>query len=229
MPNHPLRRSKRIAAKAKKEEKVDDGDETKHGIKQSDIATSSASRRRSSRSRSRSRSQKTKRRCSLQCLDENVPPTRQSPRRAKSQQKTTTKKKRCKASLKSKKTTETTSHDSAYDGTLQSAVKSNQDTTLVATVTPNAVVVKSKDVKFNLGRNSIAQYVKDDPPNIVEHLTDEVVAVSEELFPVVDSDDQDDETTRRNEEILAEWETNFDDLDTCQVSRRAVRRVSMSS
>jgi len=224
MPNQTLRRSKRIAAKATKKEEVDDGNKTKHIVKQSDIATSSSSRRRSSRSRSRSRSQKTKRRCSLQSLEENTLPTRQSPRRAKSQQKTTTKKKRGKASLKCKKTT-ATSH--AFDETtskMTPAAKSNQSTSV--SVTPNVVVVKSsKGVQFNLDRNSIAQFTKDDPPNIVEHLTDEV-AVSEELFL---AGDDDDETTRQNEELLAEWETNFDDLDTRQVSRRTIRRVSMSS
>ena len=225
MPNQPLRRSKRIAAKAMKDkEVVTDGNKIKHVVKESNTATSS-SRRRSSRLRSRSRS-RTKRRCSLQCLEENIKPTRQSPRRAKSQQKTTTKEKRGKAPQKSKRTTAISHVDSTSDETpsiLQSATKSTS-----VSVTPNTVVVRSKvGVKFNLGRNSIVQFIKDDPPNIVEHLTDEIVAVSEELLPM--DDDDDDETTRRNEELLAEWETNFDDLDTRQVSRRTIRRVSMSS
>jgi len=220
MPNQPLRRSTRIAAKAaKKEEEVDDGDKS---VKQYNTTTSSSSWR-SSRSRSRTRS-RTKRRCSLQSLEEKTTlPTRQSPRRAKSQQKTTTKKKTCKkAPLKSKKTTATSHVDSTSDeasSTMTPAAESDKYTSM-ATV---------KGVKFNLGRNSFAQFIKDDPPNIVEHLVDEIVAISEELFPVDDSDDQDDETTRWNEELLAEWETNFDDLDTRQVSRRTIRRVSMSS
>ena len=224
MPNQPLRRSQRIAAMAKKEEEAED--RTKHVVTQSDTATYSSSRCRSSRSRSRSRS-RTKRRCSLQSLeDKTTLPTRQSPRRAKSQQKTT-KKKRGKGTLKSKKTNATSHVDSTSDetsSTMAPAVKSSQGKSTTE-VTPIAAVVKSKGVKFNLDRNSIAQYIKENPPNIVEHLTDEVVSVSEDLFP---TDDDDDETTRRNEELLAEWETNFDDLDTCQISRRTARRVSMS-
>ena len=221
MPNQPLRRSQRIAAKAaKKEEEVDDGNTATSNNKKQPNTTTSSSRRRSSRLRSRSRSRT--RRCSLQSLEENTLSSRQSPRRVKSQQKAN-KKKTYKSSAKAKKSTAAASHvESTFDettSTMTPAVKSNKYTSM-ATVTPNTAVVKSKGVKFNLGRNIIAQYIKENPPNIVEYLTDEVVAVSEELFPV----DDDDETTRRNEELLAEC-----DLDTCQVSRRAVRRVSMST
>ena len=231
MPNQPLRRSQRIAAKAakKEEEVVVDGNTAKSSNKkQSDIKSTSSSRR-SSRLRSRSRSH-TRRRCSLQSLEDKTIPTRQSPRRAKSQQKTTAKKKTCKKSPQKSKKTNATSHvESTFDettSTMTPAVKPNQG---IPTVTPNTVVVKPKGVKFNLGRNSFAQYYKENPPNIVEYLTDEVVAVSEKLMPVDDDDGDDDEATRRNEELLAEWGTNFDDLDICQVSRRTIRRVSMSS
>ena len=78
-----------------------------------------------------------------------------------------------------------------------------------------------------MGRNSFAQYNKENPPNVVEHLTEEVT-IGEELFPMDDDgkDDEDlDATTRRNVELLEEWEANFEDLDE-HVSRRA-RRISI--
>ena len=220
MPNQPLRRSQRIAAKAaKKEDVVTDGNTAKYNNKKQTNTTTSTSRR-GSRSRSRSRA---KRRCSLQSLEEKTTlPTRQSPRRAKSHEKTPPRRREVDGKRVVPHHDDSSSHETP--SIVQSATKSNKYTS-TATVTP--IVVESKGVKFNLGRNSIAQYIKDDPPNIVEHLTDEVVPVSEELLSTDEEDD--DETTRRNEELLAEWETNFDELDTCQVSRRAIRRVSMSS
>lgn len=59
-------------------------------------------------------------------------------------------------------------------------------------------VADKKGVQFNLGRNSFAQYNKENPPNVVQYLNDEV---------------EYDEETRTNEAILAEWEDNFADLD----------------
>jgi len=62
-----------------------------------------------------------------------------------------------------------------------------------------------------LKRNSFAQYIKDNPPN-VEHFTDEVTG--EELFLMhEDGNDEDDATTRQNVDMLEEWEVNFEDLD----------------
>ena len=142
MPNQPLRRSQRIAAKAtKKEDVVTDGNTAKYNNKKQTNTTTSTSRR-GSRSRSRSRA---KRRCSLQSLEEKTTlPTRQSPRRAKSHEKTTTKKKRGEPSTKAKKRVVPHHDDSSSHETpsiVQSATKSNKYTSM-ATVTP--IVVESK-------------------------------------------------------------------------------------
>jgi len=87
-------------------------------------------------------------------------------------------------------------------------------------VTPDinaSMKVKRFSVKFDLGRNSIAEYNKENPPNVVECLTSEVE--DDESC----TDGEKDDTTRRNEEILAEWETNFEDLG--RASRRRSRRI----
>lgn len=84
-------------------------------------------------------------------------------------------------------------------------------------VTPKTTEVKrSNGVRFNLGRNSIAEFNKENPPNEVERLTNEVEREDQVHLiaqsTIDDDDDGDDETTRRNEEILAEWEPSFEDL-----------------
>ena len=79
-------------------------------------------------------------------------------------------------------------------------------------VTPKTTEVKrSNGVRFNLGRNSIAEFNKENPPNEVERLTNNEVEREDQVHLIAqstidDDDDGDDETTRRNEEILAEWE-----------------------
>ena len=87
-----------------------------------------------------------------------------------------------------------------------------------AVVTPKTTEVKrSNGVRFNLGRNSIAEFNKENPPNEVERLTNNEVEREDQVHLIAqstidDDDDGDDETTRRNEEILAEWEPSFEEL-----------------
>jgi hypothetical protein len=70
---------------------------------------------------------------------------------------------------------------------------------------PPAVGFKrAATVKFDLGRNSIAEYDKENPPNIVEHLPSDSPNIVEHLPGEID------DVTLRNEEILAEWDEHFD-------------------
>ena len=80
------------------------------------------------------------------------------------------------------------------------------------TAKPNHPPVKSKARGITSGRNSVAEFDKENPPNLVEHLTyDE----AQELFPhhEVTPSATDKEQTRKNKDILAEWDKNFEDLD----------------
>ena len=234
-----VRRSKRIAAKAKAEAnsiKSNESESNKTAAAKSKASSlsKSATPRRSSRSKSC---------CSLQSLEQTPP--RHAARRAKAQKKTN---KACKALPKAGKKGNvspshagvTTANTMPTSSTAQPSrirrvtaspstkFKSTSSSTVTQVVTPGtSTKTKSfKGVQFNLGRNSFAQYNKENPPNVVEHLTEEVT-IGEELFPMDDDgkDDEDDATTRRNVELLEEWEANFEDLDE-HVSRRA-RRISM--
>jgi hypothetical protein len=74
-----------------------------------------------------------------------------------------------------------------------------------ADTSPHTVGFKrAATVKFDLGRNSIAEYVKENPPNIVEHLPSDSPNIVEHLPGEID------DVTLRNEEILAEWDEHFD-------------------
>ncbi|KAL7555147.1 hypothetical protein ACHAWF_018751 [Thalassiosira exigua] len=79
--------------------------------------------------------------------------------------------------------------------------------------------VKSRGVKFDLGQNSFAEYEKENPPSAVKHLPREV-----DLTSTLVADDE----TRRNEEILAEWDDSFDEYSDSDEQRgRRTRRTTM--
>ena len=225
-----VRRSKRIAAKAKAEASKSNENESNQTAAAKSKASSyskSTTPRRSSRSKSC---------CSLQSLEQASP--RQTARRTKAQKKITKSKAGKKRNVSPSHAGVTTANTMPTSTAQPSRIrrvtaspstksKSTSSSTVTQVTPGTSTKTKSlKGVQFNLGRNSFAQYNKENPPNVVEHLTEEVTK-GEELFPMDDDgkDDVDDTTTRRNVELLEEWEANFEDLDE-HVSRRA-RRISM--
>lgn len=73
---------------------------------------------------------------------------------------------------------------------------------------PGTTDAKAKRVSFDSGRNSFAEYSKGDPPNIVKRLSHSL----SEVHRINDSATEDDETTRKNVGILAEWDGIFEYL-----------------
>ncbi len=215
------RRSPRLAALKKAGADAKTSDE--HQAKK-DTATKSKAKPSRRRSRSPSKS------CSLQSLNQ---APRQS-RRIKAQKK---EKAICKApkkskagSKKSKDTTRPPLSPITKCTNIQRVAKSPavKPKRNVSAVTPQHAPKSKGVVKFNLNRNSIAEYKKENPPNIVEHLISEV----DDDEPFQDEGVIDDDETKINEGILGEWESSFDELcdDGGQrISRRRVRRVSMLS
>lgn len=92
------------------------------------------------------------------------------------------------------------------------------------TPTPSLPSEKAKRVSFDLGRNEFTQYDRTDPPNYPTFAGGEFL--TSDGAEILDIDDE----TRRNEEILAEWESSFDELgDRSRARRRSVRNSSVVS
>lgn len=209
----PLRRSMRIAEAEKL--KAEATKSSEH------VDTKSSS---SPRTRSRSKARKSC--CSLQSLEmQHEHDKRGQSKRSKSPKKTGSKSRK-------KRTVASSPLDANTYTTKTTAPPTTPSTksgfTSTAIVTPGTTNMKKKGVKFNLGRNSIAQYNKENPPNIVEQLSNEVVETYE-VYPLDDGGCNNvDEITRQNEELLAEWDSSFEDFDVNQ-RRQPRRRVRMIS
>ena len=219
----PLRRSARLAAKKADADAMKVGGENQA---KKDTATKSKAKpsRRRSRSRSPSKS------CSLQSLDK----TPRQSQRIKAQKKEKALNKAPKKSKTGRKKSKLNARPplspitNASCDNIQRVAKSpaaKPKRNVVPAVTPHRTTPKPKGVKFNLNRNSFAEYKKENPPNIVEHLISE----ADEYETFQEAGVIDDET-RLNEEILGEWESSFDDLcdgGSQRSNRRRARRVSM--
>lgn len=91
-----------------------------------------------------------------------------------------------------------------------------------APVTGDAKSVTSKG-KVNWGRNSFAVYTKDNPASVVKRIEDDLLPSGNDYFI-------EDEETKKNEEILSEWDSSFDELDIMNIGtahKRRARRASM--
>jgi len=86
--------------------------------------------------------------------------------------------------------------------------KISSSTSTPSRVTLSPAHTKSKGVTFNLRRNSFAEYNKENPPSVVKrlpHSPNEVRCIQSVI--------EDNETTRKNAEVLAEWDSTFVDFD----------------
>lgn len=215
----PLRRSMRIAEAEKLKAEA-----TKSSEHVDNKSSSCNTDKRIPRTRSRSKARKSC--CSLQSLEmQHEHDKRGQSKRTKSPKKTGSKSRK-------KRTVASSPLDANTYTTKTTAPPTTPSTksgfTSTAIVTPGTTNMKKKGVKFNLGRNSIAQYNKENPPNIVEQLSNEVVETYE-VYPLDDGGCNDvDETTWQNEELLAEWDSSFEDFDVNQ-RRQPRRRVRMIS
>lgn len=188
MPNQPIRRSARLAAKAK----------TTDALNADKKITPRT--RRASKSNAKS--------CSLQTL-------KQTPRKAQKTDKKATRKAPQKSTGKKKRASSLNPPETPRPLTTTKHSPKNRRVTLSPAT--KSKVTPPKGVKFNLRRNSYAEYNKENAPNVVEHLSSEV---AERKFPDMFQNDEeitplkgDDEETKRNEETLAQWEDSFDDLE----------------
>ena len=182
MSNQPLRRSARLAEKA---------DATKSkanpsNAKSSSSATKSRGRsptakaapsRNSSKSRSRSPRAKL---CSLQSLDQQQLPLRRSTRRSNSNES------KCqqvppKQSSGSRVQTAATHTPNTTHSNTNRCVPVSPST--IQSKLQHRSVASSKGVKFNLSRNSFAEYYEENPPNLVH------------LIREFDDSDDDDESS----------------------------------
>lgn len=184
MPRQPLRRSKRIAATTK----VVVDEENKHAVR-SKVVVAKTTRRARSRVKN----------CSLQSL-EPLPRKSQNNERKALRAPSTLK-------TRNKKSSSSTRTATCRRVTLSPAAKPKSRRLPI--VLPSIARAQSKRVTFDLRCNSFAEYTKENPPSVVKRLPHNPSEVHFITTHVI----EDDETTRRNAEVLGEWESNFEDFD----------------